>query len=155
MCFCYCLQSNSASPDLIEFVGGDRNKLRIQCCRPVLYCLGGQFANWFPGKLQTLDVVFNVRISALAMRKYFRCFSCYIIEIIFSHGDSSPHSNLVYSWSYRTAAPPASKATLYTAEAISAGMWWWVLWHLWHEYEHITVCIPSDLFLFYTIYIYI
>ena len=18
-------------------------------------------------------------------------------------------------------------------------MWWWVLWHLWHEYEHITV----------------
>lgn len=43
------------------------------------------------------------------------------------------------SWSYRTAAPPASKATLYTAEAVSAGMWWWVLWHLWHEYEHITV----------------
>ncbi|XP_067010595.2 NADH dehydrogenase [ubiquinone] 1 beta subcomplex subunit 2, mitochondrial [Anabrus simplex] len=42
------------------------------------------------------------------------------------------------TWSYRCAAPPPSKATLYTAEAVGGFMWWWVLWHLWHEHEHIT-----------------
>lgn len=25
------------------------------------------------------------------------------------------------------------------ANVAGAFMWWWILWHLWHEYEHITV----------------
>ncbi|TMW47256.1 hypothetical protein DOY81_007662, partial [Sarcophaga bullata] len=41
--------------------------------------------------------------------------------------------------SYRVAPPPHSKATRIGAELVGAAMWWWVLWHLWHEYEHITV----------------
>lgn len=31
------------------------------------------------------------------------------------------------------------KSVTFTAEVCAAGMWWWILWHLWHEYEHITV----------------
>lgn len=23
-------------------------------------------------------------------------------------------------------------------------MWWWILWHLWHEHEHITVRMADD-----------
>ena len=43
--------------------------------------------------------------------------------------------------SYRVAPPPHSKATAIGADLVGAAMWWWVLWHLWHEYEHITVSI--------------
>ncbi|KAI8119864.1 mitochondrial, NADH dehydrogenase [ubiquinone] 1 beta subcomplex subunit 2 [Lucilia cuprina] len=44
--------------------------------------------------------------------------------------------------SYRVAPPPHSKATQIGAELVGAAMWWWVLWHLWHEYEHITGEFP-------------
>ncbi|XP_017036409.1 NADH dehydrogenase [ubiquinone] 1 beta subcomplex subunit 2, mitochondrial-like [Drosophila kikkawai] len=40
--------------------------------------------------------------------------------------------------SYRNAPPPHSKATRIGAVAVGATMWWWVLWHLWHEPDHIT-----------------
>ncbi|XP_037922050.1 NADH dehydrogenase [ubiquinone] 1 beta subcomplex subunit 2, mitochondrial-like [Hermetia illucens] len=40
--------------------------------------------------------------------------------------------------SYRTAPPPHSKAVLVTAEVVGGLMWWWILWHLWHEPDHIT-----------------
>lgn len=44
--------------------------------------------------------------------------------------------------SYRVAPPPASKATRIGAEVVCAGMWWWILWHLWHESDHITGEFP-------------
>ncbi|KAH8244611.1 hypothetical protein KR038_007086 [Drosophila bunnanda] len=40
--------------------------------------------------------------------------------------------------SYRNAPPPHSKATRIGAVTVGATMWWWVLWHLWHEPDHIT-----------------
>ncbi|KAH8236311.1 hypothetical protein KR032_000358 [Drosophila birchii] len=40
--------------------------------------------------------------------------------------------------SYRNAPPPHSKSTRIGAVAVGATMWWWVLWHLWHEPDHIT-----------------
>ncbi|KAM7362213.1 NADH dehydrogenase [ubiquinone] 1 beta subcomplex subunit 2, mitochondrial-like [Cochliomyia hominivorax] len=44
--------------------------------------------------------------------------------------------------SYRIAPPPHSKSTKIGAELVGAVMWWWVLWHLWHEFEHITGEFP-------------
>ncbi|GLV42126.1 NADH dehydrogenase (ubiquinone) AGGG subunit [Carabus blaptoides fortunei] len=43
-----------------------------------------------------------------------------------------------HAYAYRVGAPTHSKATLYAAEVAGAAMWWWILWHLWHEPEHIT-----------------
>ncbi|KAH8380164.1 hypothetical protein KR009_009290 [Drosophila setifemur] len=40
--------------------------------------------------------------------------------------------------SYRSAPPPHSKATKIGAVAVGGAMWWWVLWHLFHEPDHIT-----------------
>ncbi|TDG38569.1 hypothetical protein AWZ03_015009 [Drosophila navojoa] len=40
--------------------------------------------------------------------------------------------------SYRSAPPPHSKATRIGAVAVGGAMWWWVIWHLWHEPDHIT-----------------
>ncbi|XP_037028936.1 NADH dehydrogenase [ubiquinone] 1 beta subcomplex subunit 2, mitochondrial-like [Bradysia coprophila] len=50
---------------------------------------------------------------------------------------------LSHAWSYRTAAPAHPKAVTYTAEVVSGIMWWWILWHLWHEPEHITGEFPE------------
>ncbi|XP_005185103.1 NADH dehydrogenase [ubiquinone] 1 beta subcomplex subunit 2, mitochondrial-like [Musca domestica] len=44
--------------------------------------------------------------------------------------------------SYRVAPPPHSKATRIGAEMVGAAMWWWVLWHLYHEHEHVTGEFP-------------
>ncbi|CAO1425272.1 unnamed protein product [Diamesa hyperborea] len=43
-----------------------------------------------------------------------------------------------HAWSYRTGPPAHSKVTVIGANMVGGLMWWWVLWHLWHEYEHIT-----------------
>ncbi|KAH8294791.1 hypothetical protein KR018_002862 [Drosophila ironensis] len=40
--------------------------------------------------------------------------------------------------SYRTGPPPHSKATKVGATLVGGAMWWWVIWHLWHEPDHIT-----------------
>ncbi|EDW81759.1 uncharacterized protein Dwil_GK10846 [Drosophila willistoni] len=40
--------------------------------------------------------------------------------------------------SYRAPPPPHSKATRIGAVAVGGAMWWWVIWHLWHEPDHIT-----------------
>ncbi|XP_034111935.1 NADH dehydrogenase [ubiquinone] 1 beta subcomplex subunit 2, mitochondrial-like [Drosophila albomicans] len=40
--------------------------------------------------------------------------------------------------SYRSAPPPHSKATKIGAVVVGGTMWWWVIWHLWHEPDHIT-----------------
>ncbi|XP_053959808.1 NADH dehydrogenase [ubiquinone] 1 beta subcomplex subunit 2, mitochondrial-like [Anastrepha ludens] len=44
--------------------------------------------------------------------------------------------------SYRTVPSSHSKITTVGAEIVGAAMWWWILWHLWHEYEHITGEFP-------------
>ena len=49
---------------------------------------------------------------------------------------------LDFSWSYRQAAPPAPAWNRYGAEMAGGLMWWWILWHLWHEPEHITGEFP-------------
>lgn len=41
-------------------------------------------------------------------------------------------------WAYRE-IPPIQKKYVYAAEAIGAIMWWWVLWHFWHDFGHIVV----------------
>ncbi|XP_050691229.1 NADH dehydrogenase [ubiquinone] 1 beta subcomplex subunit 2, mitochondrial-like [Eriocheir sinensis] len=46
------------------------------------------------------------------------------------------------AWAYRTAPPAPSKFTLVKAEALMAFMWWWVLYHLITEPEHITGEFP-------------
>lgn len=53
--------------------------------------------------------------------------------------------NLIFfsSWGYRKPAYTPSKKIIYMAEAVSAFMWWWVYWHLWHEPEHIYVSYVS------------
>uniref|UniRef100_A0A7R9DMJ0 NADH dehydrogenase [ubiquinone] 1 beta subcomplex subunit 2, mitochondrial n=1 Tax=Timema poppense TaxID=170557 RepID=A0A7R9DMJ0_TIMPO len=43
-----------------------------------------------------------------------------------------------FSWSYREPGPPPSKNIMRVTEVAGGLMWWWVLWHLWHEYSHIT-----------------
>ncbi|XP_046982331.1 NADH dehydrogenase [ubiquinone] 1 beta subcomplex subunit 2, mitochondrial-like [Schistocerca americana] len=43
---------------------------------------------------------------------------------------------------YRSAPKPHAKITIFLAEAVGAYMWWWILWHLWHEPEHITGEFP-------------
>ncbi|XP_052855229.1 NADH dehydrogenase [ubiquinone] 1 beta subcomplex subunit 2, mitochondrial-like [Drosophila gunungcola] len=40
--------------------------------------------------------------------------------------------------SYRNPPPPHSTATKIGATTVGGAMWWWVIWHLWHEPDHIT-----------------
>ncbi|CAH1989730.1 unnamed protein product [Acanthoscelides obtectus] len=42
-----------------------------------------------------------------------------------------------HHWSYRKGAPPASKNIMMCAEVVQGIAWWWVLWHLWTEPDHI------------------
>ncbi|EFN67227.1 NADH dehydrogenase [ubiquinone] 1 beta subcomplex subunit 2, mitochondrial [Camponotus floridanus] len=44
-------------------------------------------------------------------------------------------------WSYRE-IPPVEKKWVYAAEAIGGVLWWWVLWHLWHDFGHIVGEVP-------------
>lgn len=37
------------------------------------------------------------------------------------------------------------KKTMIMANVVGGFMWWWVLWHLWHEHEHLTVSFPLNL----------
>ncbi|XP_041351731.1 NADH dehydrogenase [ubiquinone] 1 beta subcomplex subunit 2, mitochondrial-like [Gigantopelta aegis] len=41
------------------------------------------------------------------------------------------------TWVYRRPAIPASKTTLIKAEVMGFVLWYWMLYHLWHEPEHI------------------
>ncbi|XP_018797115.1 PREDICTED: NADH dehydrogenase [ubiquinone] 1 beta subcomplex subunit 2, mitochondrial-like [Bactrocera latifrons] len=50
--------------------------------------------------------------------------------------------------SYREVPLKQSAITEVGAEIVGAAMWWWILWHLWHESEHITVITgPSKNFM--------
>ncbi|XP_064628938.1 NADH dehydrogenase [ubiquinone] 1 beta subcomplex subunit 2, mitochondrial-like [Lineus longissimus] len=41
-------------------------------------------------------------------------------------------------WFYRRLGDPPERSRIIMAEGVMAFMWWWVLWHLWTEPEHIT-----------------
>ncbi|KAF2880443.1 hypothetical protein ILUMI_25721 [Ignelater luminosus] len=42
-------------------------------------------------------------------------------------------------WHYRSATPPETdKRIIYIAEAVGGFAWWWMLWHLWTQFDHIT-----------------
>nr|BAN20792.1 NADH dehydrogenase [Riptortus pedestris] len=45
-------------------------------------------------------------------------------------------------YSYRVASYPPTKFQIIGANALGGFMWWWVLWHLWHEPDHITGEFP-------------
>uniref|UniRef100_A0A1B0GI80 Putative nadh dehydrogenase ubiquinone 1 beta subcomplex subunit 2 n=1 Tax=Lutzomyia longipalpis TaxID=7200 RepID=A0A1B0GI80_LUTLO len=47
-----------------------------------------------------------------------------------------------HAWSYRTAAPPHPRSVVIGSHLVGGLMWWWILWHLWHEPEHITGEFP-------------
>lgn len=38
---------------------------------------------------------------------------------------------------YRCGPPIADKYLIYRAEIIQGVMWWWILWHIWTEPEHL------------------
>ncbi|XP_014486387.1 PREDICTED: NADH dehydrogenase [ubiquinone] 1 beta subcomplex subunit 2, mitochondrial-like [Dinoponera quadriceps] len=44
-------------------------------------------------------------------------------------------------WVYR-ASPPVEKNWLYVAEAFGGLLWWWILWHFWHDYDHFLEIVP-------------
>lgn len=48
---------------------------------------------------------------------------------------------LSHSFIYRTRGKP-EKRWLYAAEVFGGFMWWWVLWHLWHDFGHIVGEFP-------------
>ncbi|XP_055386953.1 uncharacterized protein LOC129615659 isoform X2 [Condylostylus longicornis] len=52
--------------------------------------------------------------------------------------NSRQQRNSGHAVSYRIAPTVHSKATHLGANLVGAAMWWWIIWHLWHEYEHIT-----------------
>ncbi|XP_055849524.1 NADH dehydrogenase [ubiquinone] 1 beta subcomplex subunit 2, mitochondrial-like [Episyrphus balteatus] len=45
---------------------------------------------------------------------------------------------LSHAANYREGPPPASFATRFGAEAVAGFMWWWILYHIFTEHEHIT-----------------
>ncbi|XP_046393524.1 NADH dehydrogenase [ubiquinone] 1 beta subcomplex subunit 2, mitochondrial-like [Ischnura elegans] len=54
---------------------------------------------------------------------------------IISNG-SVRHSS--HHWAYRKSSTVTSTKGIYLAEFVGGFMWWWILWHLWHEPEHLT-----------------
>ncbi|XP_059612525.1 NADH dehydrogenase [ubiquinone] 1 beta subcomplex subunit 2, mitochondrial-like [Phlebotomus argentipes] len=46
------------------------------------------------------------------------------------------------AFSYRSAPTPNSKYVVLAANVGGGIAWWWILWHLWHEPEHITGEFP-------------
>jgi len=42
-----------------------------------------------------------------------------------------------HTWYYRTGPTKHSKKTTYGAQMVGGLMWWWIMWHLWHEPEHL------------------
>lgn len=44
-------------------------------------------------------------------------------------------------WYYRS-LPPQDKTWLVITECMGGVMWWWILWNLYHEHDHITGHFP-------------
>ncbi|XP_018400313.1 PREDICTED: uncharacterized protein LOC108777833 [Cyphomyrmex costatus] len=43
---------------------------------------------------------------------------------------------------YRNIGMAEEKKWVYTAEAFGGLMWWWILWHFWHDFGHIVGEFP-------------
>ncbi|XP_011695933.1 PREDICTED: NADH dehydrogenase [ubiquinone] 1 beta subcomplex subunit 2, mitochondrial-like isoform X2 [Wasmannia auropunctata] len=67
----------------------------------------------------------QVYIYFIIAQKYFTC------SVRLSHGVHV----------YRD-IPPEDKKWVYTAEFFGGIMWWWVLWHFWHDFGHIVGEFP-------------
>ena len=52
---------------------------------------------------------------------------------------------MFFRWNYRQGPPDSSHPAYvrYGAPVVAGLMWWWVMWHLWHEPEHITGEFPE------------
>lgn len=42
-----------------------------------------------------------------------------------------------HDWAYRSRTPDPAKSLVWMAEFTQGVAWWWVLWHLWTEPDHI------------------
>ncbi|XP_031332820.1 NADH dehydrogenase [ubiquinone] 1 beta subcomplex subunit 2, mitochondrial-like [Photinus pyralis] len=42
------------------------------------------------------------------------------------------------AWNYRSPPPPQPKYIYHLAEFTQGVMWWWILWHLYTQLDHIT-----------------
>ncbi|GLG96620.1 NADH dehydrogenase [ubiquinone] 1 beta subcomplex subunit 2, mitochondrial [Gryllus bimaculatus] len=63
--------------------------------------------------------------------------------VLMKRGLTSPAiSRNSHNWVYRVAAETPPKSSFLVAEIVGGFMWWWILWHLWHEPEHITGEFP-------------
>ncbi|GAB6019058.1 hypothetical protein CHUAL_000685 [Chamberlinius hualienensis] len=40
-------------------------------------------------------------------------------------------------WYYRVGPDPPPRHLVWIANGVGGFMWWWILWHVWHEPEHI------------------
>lgn len=77
----------------------------------------------------------NTPSQQIARQAHLWVFHCIIFILIFCLLE-----NLwIFSWAYRTSCAKHPKSVTIAAELVGAFMWWWVLWHLYHEYQHITV----------------
>ncbi|KAH0947804.1 hypothetical protein HN011_007807 [Eciton burchellii] len=38
--------------------------------------------------------------------------------------------------------PPKNKNWIFGAELVGGFLWWWILWHLWHDFGHIVGEFP-------------
>ncbi|XP_020279989.1 NADH dehydrogenase [ubiquinone] 1 beta subcomplex subunit 2, mitochondrial-like [Pseudomyrmex gracilis] len=47
-----------------------------------------------------------------------------------------------YHGSYRDQFPPIDKKEIIAAEIFGGFMWWWILWHFWHDFGHIVGEFP-------------
>lgn len=50
-----------------------------------------------------------------------------------------------FRWNYRSGPDPTLNPAWvrYGSVGVAGMMWWWVLWHLWHEPDHITGEFPE------------
>jgi len=53
--------------------------------------------------------------------------------------------------------PPEDKTWIFAAELVGGFTWWWILWHLWHDFGHIVVSIRLTVpgFHNYLVYLFI
>lgn len=66
-----------------------------------------------------------------------------MLSTLFKRSFTRPSSMLLskrtsHVWNYRKGAPSAGKNVERMSVGIMALMWWWILWHLFTEYGHIT-----------------
>lgn len=63
-----------------------------------------------------------------------------LCNLLMLFGLESLNCLTIFSVAYRMNGPKPDMMVRVGAQVAGGMMWWWVLWHLFHEYEHITVC---------------